>query len=109
MLKNNNEREAYIRDEKNWDIVNLFPDFVIDVKAGASMNAEGMHTPFIRVRRLKGTPVYKIEALAVADSWRGKHNYVDIGCKVFTKDGRLESVYDLTPNQLITWLREHKI
>ena len=38
-----------------------------------------------------------------------KEHFVEIGLKVFEKNGNLHSIYDLTPNQLIAYLREHKV
>ncbi len=112
MLKNNTEREQYIRDEKNWDILEY------DIAASECSTKEsdkelhgGLCTgiPEVRLRRLKGTTVYKIEVLSDSMWYGDKPHYVEIGMKVFNTDGKLYAIYDLTLNQLIAYLREHKV
>ena len=111
MLKNNDERYKYITDEKNWDTLEY--DIVASECSSKESDKElhgGLITgiPTIRLKRLKGTSVYKIEVLAASFGYGDNDHYVEIGLKVFKPDGRLNSVYDLTPNQLIAYLREHK-
>lgn len=112
MLKNNEERQKYIHDENNWDVLTY--DIVTSEYSSKESEKElhgGLITgiPEIRLKRLKGTSVYKIEVLAAPFGYRDNNHFVEIGLKVFKTDGRLNSVYDLTLNQLIAYLREHKV
>lgn len=105
MFKNNKEREDYIRDEKNWELVKY--DCVEN--NGIQIVVKDHRFPKIRLRRLKRTNIYRIEVMTTPMWYGDVAHYVEIGCKEFKENGELASVYDLTPNQLITYLREHKL
>lgn len=112
MLKNNQKREQYIRDEKNWDILEYD---VIQSLCADKQSDEELHggictgIPEIRLKRLRGTTVFKIEALSMPMHLTDKPHYVEIGCKVFKENGQLSCIYDLSFNQLVAYLREHKV
>ncbi len=112
MLKNNAEREQYISDPKNWDILNydIIDSECSDEEADKELHG-GLITgiPTVRLERLRGTSVYRIRVLSAPLHYSDKEHFVEIGLKVFEKNGNLHSIYDLTPNQLIAYLREHKV
>lgn len=112
MLKNNQEREKYIRDEKNWDVLeyDVVQSFCVDEESDKELHG-GICTgiPEIRLKRLKGTTIFKIE-IKQAPVWLGgEPHFIDTGARVFKENGQLGSPYTLTVNQLINWLREHKV
>ena len=96
MLKNNEQRIEYIRNDENRDIINY-------VSVGDRINV-----PIIRLKRLKETNIYSIEIWADSMGY-GPTRYISIGTKEFKHTGLLKSIYDLTTNQLVAYLREHKI
>ena len=103
MLKNNKEREEYIRDENNWEDV----EYRCTRSAGTPIEVEDNDFPKIRLKRLKGTGVHRIQVLTKPYyDGQGDH-WVTIGTKVFNEDGKLTNIYDLSDNQLVTYLREH--
>ena len=113
MLKNNTEREQYISNPKNWDILSydIVDSECSDEEADKELHG-GLITgiPEIRLLRLKGTSIYKIQVKAEGRYYtNGESHWVEIGCKVFKPNGHMDSIYDLSYNQLITYLREHKI
>lgn len=112
MLKNNDERYKYMTDDKNWDILeyDIASSECPDEESDKELHG-GLITgiPTVRLKRLRGTSVYKIEVLAASFGYGDTDHFVEIGLKVFQTDGKLKSVYDLTPNQLIAYLREHKV
>ncbi len=105
MLKNNKEREDYIRDDSNWEIL----EYSLTQAGTTPIHVKDHYYPKLRMRRLKGTNLIKIELLAAPMYFDDKPHYVEIGCKVFKDDGQLSAIYDLTVNQQITYLRDHKI
>lgn len=103
MLKNNEERQKYIHDENNWDVLTY--DIVTSEYSSKESEKElhgGLITgiPEIRLKRLKGTSVYKIEYLAKSYSGRG----VWVSIKVFSSNGKR-----LSNNQLVKYLRENHV
>lgn len=91
-LKNNKEREEYIRDEHNW----IEPDF-------------DLRNPKLKVKHLKGTDIYRIYLMSVPLYERGNPHWVEIACKRFNEEGNMLCIYDLSINQLIDYLRKNKI
>lgn len=103
MLKNNEERQKYIHDENNWDVLTY--DIVTSEYSSKESDKElhgGLITgiPEIRLKRLKGTSVYKIEYLA--RSYSGQ--YVWVSLRVFSSSGNR-----LSNNQLVKYLRENHV
>lgn len=98
MLKNNKERREYIDDERNWIVCEYLP--VNEVKAGERM-------PIITLKNLKGTKIFKIQAVYGNDYF--KPHLVTLGCYRFSKKGILEDFYSISDAQLVTYLREEKI
>ena len=94
MLKNNKEREEYIRNEENW--IDYYT--VID----------GIN---IKLSHLKGTNIRRIYLKSIPLYYNDEPRFIEIACKEFSeKDDRLmKSIYDLTINQLIAYLRENKV
>ena len=92
MLKNNDERCAYIRDEGNWNkcYINVEPRLII-----AGLN----NTPFIRISaRVKG------------EWWTNNEpTYHELGIYKGDPSGNLDSVIPVSINEIIKWLRENKI
>lgn len=87
MLRNNNERELYFRDENNWATIKLY--FISD---GAGK---------IRVKKLIGYPIIKIQADVNIN--------VPTECTLgyYETDGQnLKDVYNKTLNQCIAIMRE---
>lgn len=112
MLKNNTERENYIRDEKNWDILDY--DIITSECSDKESDKElhgGLITgiPEVRLLRLKGTSIYKIQVISSPLYHNDKPHYVTIRTLEFLPNGQMKSIYDLTVNQLITYLRENKV
>lgn len=112
MLKNNEEREKYIRDEKNWDIL----DYDISSSECFTKESEkelhgGLITgiPDIRLLRLKGTAIYRIQVISSPMHSNDKPHYVTLQTLRFRNNGQMESIYDITINQLIAYLRENKV
>ena len=97
MLKNNKERLDYIRDEKNWIKIDYLPIREI----------EPINYPFIIALKLKGTTIYKIQAL-MYDQYQGTH-YVTLGCYLYKPSGLLDNIYSFSDTQIVTYLREEKI
>lgn len=98
MLKNNKERLDYIRDEKNWIKVEYLPMREIEPSG---------NYPFIAALKLKGTTIYKIQALTY-NPYQGTH-YVTLGCYLYKPSGLLENIYSFSDTQIVTYLREEKI
>lgn len=112
MLRNNDEREKYIRDEKNWDILDY--DIVTSECHDEESEKElhgGLITgiPKVRLLRLKGTSIYKIQVESALMHYKDKPHYATIQTMEFHSNGQMKSIYDLTINQLITYLRERKV
>lgn len=103
MLKNNEERKKYIHVENNWDV--LACDIVIS-ECSTKESEKELHggliigIPEIRLKRLKGTSIYKIEYLA--RSYSGQHVWVSL--RVFSSSGN-----SLSNNQLVKYLRENHV
>lgn len=98
MLKNNKERLDYIRDEKNWINITYAP--LIELVPGDNY-------PIINALKLKGTTIYKIQALTY-NPYQGTH-YVTLGCYLYKPSGLLENIYSFSDTQIVTYLREEKI
>lgn len=98
MLKNNKERLEYIRDEKNWINITYAP--LIELVPGDNY-------PFINALKLKGTTIYKIQAL-IYDPYQGTH-CVTLGCYLYKTSGLLDNIYSFSDTQIVTYLREEKI
>ena len=110
MLKNNKEREEYIRDENNWSIVDYNVTKVTYEKDRViPIEVTDHDFPKVRFLLLRRTHVYRIQILAKPYyEGQGEH-WVTIGTKVFDNSGKLTNIYDLSDNQLVAYLREHKV
>lgn len=87
MLRNNNEREIYFRDESNWASIKLY--FIA--------NDSGK----IQIRKLIGYPIIKIQAVVNIN----EPTVCTLGC--YEIDGQnLKDVYNKTMNQCIAIMRE---
>lgn len=112
MLKNNEERGKFISDPKNWDVLEYD---VVSSQCSTEESDKELHgglitgIPEIRIRRLKGTSVYKIEVKHAPMYYNEEPHFICLGTFEFHKNGNLKSVYDMSYNQLITYLRENKI
>lgn len=104
-LKNNEERCAFIRDESNWDIVSYIGSLQY---ASDEENIESA-LPSVRLRRLNRTNIYEVQVMSSAMYCGDKPHYVTIRTMHFDNRGILKSIYDLTPNQIIAYLREKKL
>lgn len=100
MLKNKKEREEYIRDENNWEIL----EYSLTSAGGVPIVVKDHSFPKVQLKRLKGTNLCKIGVLVKPNWYDDKPHYVEIACKVFENDGMLHSIYDLTLNQQIDYL-----
>ena len=98
MLKNNKERLDYIRDEKNWINVTYAP--LIELVPGDNY-------PIINALKLKGTTIYKIQAL-MHDQYQGAY-YATLGCYLYNQNGLLDNIYSFSDAQLVNYLKEKKI
>ena len=83
MLKNNKEREEYILNENNWEIIEK--------------------TNIITIRKLKGTNFIKLY-FKMNNQWYGEHE-VCVGTYLLTIDGLLDNVYSYTINQIVKELQ----
>ena len=91
MLKNNDERLAYIRDDNNWTEIVLST------------------YPHMKMKFLKDTPFVMILA-KVQKLWYGDEpNFYELGTYKMTDNGLLETVYSYSVIQIIDYLRKEKI
>ena len=93
-LKNNKEREEYIRDDKNW----------ID-----HYYAFNYGSPIMKIENLKGTDIFRVKFLSIPLYTGDKPHYIIYATLRFNENGQLVSIYDLSINQLIDYLRKNKI
>ena len=93
-LKNDKERLEYIKDEHNW--LDYEYEHYLDV-------------PDIMIKTLKGTNVCKIYVRSIPLYTGDRPRWIEIACKVFNERNLLTSIYDLSINQLIDYLRKNKI
>ena len=91
MLKNNEERLNYIRDENNWTEVILST------------------YPHLKMRFLANTPFVRIYAIAERLWFGDTPSWHELGTYKMSKNSNLDDLYSYSTNQIITYLRENKI